>query len=576
MGRKRSGTHWLLPRRVLSNPAVRSRGIVLIKLVGTRTNGKERPPQLIAYVKSLFQEVTAMHPVTRHGRQPSKRVAAAARFGIMACAFAAVMLIPPVSTSAQPNPASRDSSAPAAPASQPSANNHLQQQDLAIRHTGGFAQYRIPALAVTIHGTLIAAYDGRPSMADLPSHIAILIRRSSNGGKTWGPQKIVRAAPPPAGFGDSSLLIDRRSGRIFLFYAASINKGYVGSHTGNDPHNANILQADYSYSDDDGLTWHARSITQQIKNPAWGGLFAASGEGTQLQQGRYAGRLIQQYVIRIGSGNFAAGLYSDDNGKTWKMGQPIGPGMDENKSVGLVNGDVLLDVRARPKRLFAISHNGGESWSTPAPVPALTDPGDNGSIIRYAPSAPASHPDSHWLLESNTDDPAIRRNLVVRMSCDDGKTWPIARVVDPGSAGYSTLTMQPHGRIGLFYERDGYRKLTYTSFTLSWLNGLCAPLRIATPAIVAGSRGTLQVTVTNQTGHRLQSGKLTLKAPSGWVAASVRVQPIRAKGQRTVNLPYMASTTHAGSLPLTVYYTIDGKHSLREVNATVLPDPTAR
>lgn len=454
-------------------------------------------------------------------------------------------------------------------------SNGLHVQNLAVSDVGGFAQYRIPALAATTRGTLIAAYDGRPSMADLPNHIAVLVRRSTDGGKTWGPQQVVRQAPAPAGFGDASLIVDRRTGRIFLFYAASVHQGYVGSHTGNDPRDPNVLQADYSYSDDDGATWHARRITAQIKNPAWGGLFASSGEGIQLRQGPHAGRLIQQYVVRIGGHNYAASAYSDDDGATWAMGQPVGPGMDENKSVGLADGSVLLDVRDSPKRQFALSRDGGETWSRPHPVDALTDPGDNGSIIRYAPEAPASDPRSHWLLESNTDDPDLRRNLVVRQSCDDGKTWPIVRVVEPGSAAYSTLTMLPDGRIGLLYERNGYQKLSYTSFDIAWLRGVCAPLDAAAPSIVAGSRNTLRVTLTNQTGKALPAGVLSMEAPRGWLALPVPVAPVAAGRRVAVALPYTASTMQAGKVPLTLHYDVGGKRAMLQLAATVEPSPSA-
>ncbi|HEX7325662.1 MAG TPA: sialidase family protein [Rhodanobacteraceae bacterium] len=464
---------------------------------------------------------------------------------------------------------------PVAPPSATFRANGLTQQNLAVRYGDGYPQYRIAAFAVTKQGTLIAAYDARPSMSDLPSHIAVAIRRSTDGGATWGPQQIVRQAPAPAGFGDPSLLVDRRTGRIFLFYAAAMRQGYIGSHTGANPHDPDILQAEYSYSDDDGVTWRWRNITRQVKNPAWGGLFAASGEGIQLRQGPYAGRLIQQYVIRIGAHNYAASLYSDDDGRTWKMGRPVGPGMNENKSVGLADGDVLMDVRASPKRLFALSRDGGESYSRPYPVAALTDPGDNGSIIRYAPAAPASDPRAHWLLESNTDDPDIRRNLVVRMSCDDGRTWPIMRTVDPGSAAYSTLARLPHGRIGLFYERDGYRALTYTSFTLRWLHGVCAPLAASAPSIVAGARETLRVRVTNQTGQRLPAGTLTLQAPHGWSAAPVAVAPIPPGDIGIVHLAYRASTTHTGAVPLTLDYSVGDRHSRLQLIASVRPDPNA-
>ncbi|HEX7341362.1 MAG TPA: sialidase family protein [Rhodanobacteraceae bacterium] len=455
------------------------------------------------------------------------------------------------------------------------ATNGLAKQNLATRYVGGYPQYRIPALAVTTKGTLIAAYDARPSMADLPSHIAVVMRRSTDGGKSWGPQKVIRAAPAPDGFGDPSLLVDRRTGRVFVFYAASVNAGFASSKTGNNPNDPDIQQVDYSYSDDDGLTWHARRITRKVKNPAWGGLFAASGEGIQLRQGPYKGRLIQQYVIRIKGGNYAASLYSDNDGKTWTMGQPVGPGMDENKVVGLANGDVLLDVRAAPRRLFAISHNGGQTWSKPHPVPALVDPGDNGAIIRYAPNAPASNPQSRRLIESNTADPDIRRNLTVRMSCDDGKTWPIARVIEPGSSAYSTLTLLPDGRIGLFYERDGYRHLTFASFSPSWLDGVCAPIKAASPAIMAGSHHVLHVRVSNQTPHTLAAGTLTLQVPFGWTAQAVSVPAITKGHHANIDLPYTASANRIGTLPLTLLYTTAGKHSVLALTASIKRNPTA-
>ncbi|HLS47703.1 MAG TPA: sialidase family protein, partial [Gemmatimonadales bacterium] len=85
----------------------------------------------------------------------------------------------------------------------------------------GYAVYRIPALTISNAGTLVAAYDGRPSEADLPGNIAVLVRRSTDGGATWHARQVVRAETAPYGFGDPSLLVDREAGRIFLFYAAS-------------------------------------------------------------------------------------------------------------------------------------------------------------------------------------------------------------------------------------------------------------------------------------------------------------------------------------------------------------------
>lgn len=356
------------------------------------------------------------------------------------------------------------------PSAQP--GGQLQKQDLASGTTAD-PYVRTPALAVTDRGTLIAAYDPRPNGNDLPSNMSLVIRRSTDNGRTWGPTQVVRSAPAPDGFSDPSLLVDKKTGRIFLFYAASVNAGFSNSGTGNSDTDPNILQTDLSYSDDDGLTWHDEVITDQIKNPAWNGIFAASGEGIQLTTGPYRGRLVQQYVVEYDGGEYAASAYSDDDGATWYMGELVGPGMNENKTVQLADGSLLLDVRANPDRLLAYSDDGGITYTTPVANTQLPDPNDNGSVIRYAPNAPASSPQSHWLLESNNDSTTQRANLVVKMSCDDGATWPITKVVTSGSAGYSTLANLPGGRFGLLYEQNGYTEMTYASFDAQWLGASC-------------------------------------------------------------------------------------------------------
>jgi sialidase-1 len=198
---------------------------------------------------------------------------------------------------------------PAASADQSTHRRHgsgLRQINLAAYAMGGYQQYRAPALTVTKQGTVLAAFDGMPNMSDLPSNITVLVRRSTNGGSTWTPAKVVRSAPKPKGFSDPSLLVDRTTGRIFLFYAASVNQGFFGSKTGNDPTDPNILQADYSYSDDDGRTWHPRRITKQIKNPAWGGMFAASGN-TRLTDITVSGNMSN--LENRGPGQAAADFY---------------------------------------------------------------------------------------------------------------------------------------------------------------------------------------------------------------------------------------------------------------------------
>lgn len=353
---------------------------------------------------------------------------------------------------------------PAAPTVQPPTITRVDLEQSGV----GYPIYRIPALAVTSKGTLIAAYDGRPSSADLPSNIALLARRSTDGGATWLPRQVVRSEPAPVGYGDPSLLVDRETGRIFLFHAASRRQGFAGSATGAGEDDPDVLQADYSWSDDDGLTWRHRRITAAIKDPDWGGIFAASGQGIQLRHGAHAGRLIQQFVIRYRGANYGASAISDDHGATWRMGTLLGPGLDENKTVELSDGRVMLNSRAKPYRLVASSSDGGETYVGLRPEPQLVDPANNGAIVRFDEAAPMGSARARRLVFSNTADSTSRRNLLVRLSCDDGASWPAFVTVEPGAAAYSTLAVLPGGDIGVLYERADYRSITFARFTPRW------------------------------------------------------------------------------------------------------------
>jgi sialidase-1 len=366
-----------------------------------------------------------------------------------------------------------------------SAVPSFTQQDLATAGAGS-PFYRIPALAVTTNGTLLAAYDARPTLGDLPSPIALVMRRSTDNGRTWLPQFVVRQEPAPEGVGDPSLLVDRVTGRVFLFHAAGRNQGFFGSHTGNRHDDPDVLQADVSYSDDDGLTWTHRRITSEIKDRAWGGIFASSGQGIQLRYGPHAGRLVQQYVVRFEGRTWAASAYSDDHGDTWRMGRLVGPDADENKSVELSDGTLMLNIRAKPFRKVALSRDGGATWTGLRDEEQLIDPANNASIIRVYPEAPTGTPEARQLLFSNTESRDHRENLTLRLSCDNGATWPVRKVVEPSGASYSTLARLPDGRFGLLYERGSVTAIAFATFNLEWLGGGCGP---SSPIVTAQVKG---------------------------------------------------------------------------------------
>ncbi|MEU1044102.1 exo-alpha-sialidase [Streptomyces sp. NPDC005897] len=452
----------------------------------------------------------------------------------------------------------------------------LTSQDLATAGTGS-PYYRIPALTRTTEGTLLAAYDARPTLGDLPGNIGVVLRRSTDGGATWQAQQVVRKDAAPKGYGDPSLLVDRETGRVFVFYAASVNQGFFGSTTGNDESDPDVLQADYSYSDDDGLTWKHERITADIKDPAWAGMFAASGEGIQLRHGTHKGRLIQQYAIRKDGANYAVSAYSDDHGATWRMGTPVGPGGDENKTVELSDGRVMLNNRSRPYRTVAYSTDGGVTYSPFQQDTELPDPANNGSITRFAPNVDASHPRASWLMFSNTATTDSRSNLTVRLSCDNGQTWPVRKTVESGAAAYSTLTplsdgTGPNPGMGLLWERGNVDHITYSSFDLTWLGGVCAPVTVTSPASLrAGETTTVTVRVVSQNDVPLPAGEVSLGLPAGWSAPEVTVPALNPGQGANMKIPVtVPANATAGDVRATATYEVRGRqHSYGDKTFTV-------
>lgn len=210
------------------------------------------------------------------------------------------------------------------------------------------------------------------------------------------------------------------------------------------------------------------------------GTFASSGEGIQLRYGPHAGRLIQQFAGRIiqPDGSIAIqaySVYSDDGGKTWQMGQPVGKGMDENKVVELSNGDVMLNSRPSDGshfRKICLSTDGGETYSTPMNDEQLPDPANNGAISRMYPNAHEGSNMAKILLFTNTNSFTERANGTIRYSCDDGKTWSSGKVFHTGQMGYSTVTALDDGTFGILYESAG-KEIVFAKVDKEYIGVAC-------------------------------------------------------------------------------------------------------
>ena len=353
----------------------------------------------------------------------------------------------------------------------------LEQSGVAGVHT-----YRIPALAVANDGTLIAAFDARnDSPNDLPGNIDVMVRRSRDLGRSWSPARRVVDFDSGRGGGDPSLLVDRVTGRVFLFYEyAPPGRGIFRSNADRDSASAGTVHPHVIWSDDHGATWQGpRDLIASLKPAGATGMFATSGHGIQLSARSPApGRLLQPYAwLDAERRMHAANAYSDDHGATWTLGASIGTGLDENKTVELDDGRVMQNIRAYEKssthRLVAISRDGGITFGAAVEDSQLPDPRNNADVIRVAPDALPGSREARMLLFSNTADETRRVNLTVRLSCDAGRSWAVSKVMHDGPAMYSVMTRLPDGTIGMLYENGAAQGLTFVRFDLAWMGGGC-------------------------------------------------------------------------------------------------------
>ena len=227
-------------------------------------------------------------------------------------------------------------------------------------------------------------------------------------------------------------------------------------------------------------TWSKpREITTDVKAKDWNWYATGPGNGIQLTRGKYKGRLVIPCDHRVGGATRTtkpvgtqAGrshvIYSDDHGQTWKLGGSTDFGMNECAVVELTDGTLMLNSRSyrgKACRGISLSKDGGTTWEPTTDDPALVESVCQASLIRY--SWPRRRrPSKGLLVFSNPAVPKGRNHLTVRLSDDDGKTWPHSRLICEGSSAYSSLAVLPSGEIGLLYERDDYKTLTLARFSL--------------------------------------------------------------------------------------------------------------
>ena len=359
----------------------------------------------------------------------------------------------------------------------------LEQTDLFVAGQDGIFEYRIPVLVTSTKGTLIACCDGRMKReGDPPNDIDLVMKRSTDGGKTWGP--LVDLVNNGAGaVADSCGIVDQQTGTVWIF-SVYAPEG-IGSANAEPGLSGPTFQYKAIKSDDDGLTWSKPiDFTGMVKAADWAAGSTGVGRGMQMRNGRlifprYFADYHEPRTTPTSSNGFVC--YSDDHGKTWKMGaltQAPG-GTNECQAVELSNGDLMLNLRSLNgnHRKVAISHDGGATWAETYEDKTLLEPRCQGSIQRLTEPTAGN---AGLILFAN---PASlkRLNLTIRVSADDGNTWSAGRSLHAGPSAYSCLTTLPDGSAACLYEagdhpheaggKGPYEKITFARFNLEWVNG---------------------------------------------------------------------------------------------------------
>lgn len=350
---------------------------------------------------------------------------------------------------------------------------------------GGIARYRIPGVVVTTKGTVLAYSEARRHNSSDWGEIEIHLRRSLDGGKTWQPPRPIahtgaRLEGNPhkktGGERDQTVnnpvaIVDRTTGAIEFLYCINYARAFAMRST------------------DDGVTWSAPvDITAAFEpfraNYDWKVIATGPGHGLQLK----SGRLVVPIWLAYGATgdhkpSAAATIYSDDHGKTWKAGDIAFPNAgefgdpNETAITTLADGRVLLvarNVSKANRKLVSTSADGATGWSTPKFHDQLWEPICMASIVAHPAQAGTqiySAPHTLGRDAAGKEIPAARgkrENLSIKLSRDDGATWPVSRTLDAGPSAYSDLAVLPDGTVICLYEKGA--DIAAARFPLGWID----------------------------------------------------------------------------------------------------------
>jgi len=341
-----------------------------------------------------------------------------------------------------------------------------------VSGSGGYDTYRIPATVTTDQGTVLAFAEGRHNSAGDTGNIDVVLRRSGDGGCTWGPLSVVAAGDGDTR-GNPAPVVAPRTGAIVLvtsYNSGAVTEGRImrGEVT---PEQSRRVFVQRSWDDGRSFT-DPRDITGEVKLPSWRWYATGPGHAVALMRGPHAGRLVipANHSAAPAAGSTDTGqeakyygghdLYSDDGGETWRLGfvDATYDGVDDaNESTAAQLPDGRLYFSSRDQlgtsvgnRLDTYSSDGGASLDRPYAIQHTLDdaPVVEGSVLQL-PGVGAP------LLFSAPSVPNVRQGMAIWRSADGGGSFAKAVVLSGEWAGYSDLVAVDGDTVGVLYETGG-------------------------------------------------------------------------------------------------------------------------
>lgn len=347
----------------------------------------------------------------------------------------------------------------------------------------GYKSFRIPAIVRAGNSDLLAIAEGRINGASDFGDINLVLKRSKDNGKTWSALKVLvdvgeLQAGNPAPVLDQFDFLNPQ-GVLYVFYN-------TGNNHENEVRKGNgFREVWYIKSVDHGATWtNPVNITKQVHRPKvagteyqfaedWRSYAITPGHAMQFRSGPYRGRIFVPANHSAGEPmkGFAEyrahGFFTDDHGKSFKLAANIEfPGSNESIATEISGGGLLMSIRNQlgnvHSRILAYSSTGGRTWDTTYFEKQLPDAVCQASLLTLGYKRGKA-----IVASSNAATERKRDSLTVKISKDDGKTWNQSILIDASTNGakdwtaYSDMMILAKRKIGILYERDGYKEIVF-------------------------------------------------------------------------------------------------------------------